>query len=97
MSAAVSIIVPCYNVAPYLDECLESLVRQTWEDLEIICVNDGSTDDTPAVLRGWAEKDARIRVIHQENGGAFSARNADRKSTRLNSSHWNKSRMPSSA
>lgn len=76
MDGTVSIILPCYNVAPYLDECLESLVRQTWEDLEIICVNDGSTDDTPAVLRGWAEKDARIRVIHQENGGAFSARNA---------------------
>lgn len=72
MDGTVSIILPCYNVAPYLDECLESLVRQTWEDLEIICVNDGSTDDTPAVLRGWAEKDARIRVIHQENGGAFS-------------------------
>lgn len=69
MDGTVSIILPCYNVAPYLDECLESLVRQTWEDLEIICVNDGSTDDTPAVLRGWAEKDARIRVIHQENGG----------------------------
>ena len=76
MDGTVSIILPCYNVAPYLDECLESLVRQTWEDLEIICVNDGSTDDTPDVLRGWAEKDARIRVIHQENGGAFSARNA---------------------
>lgn len=76
MDGTVSIILPCYNVAPYLDECLESLVRQTWEDLEIICVNDGSTDDTPDVLRGWAEKDARIRVIHQENEGAFSARNA---------------------
>lgn len=75
MDGTVSIILPCYNVAPYLDECLESLVRQTWEDLEIICVNDGSTDDTPAVLRGWAQKDARIRVIDRENGGLSAARN----------------------
>lgn len=75
MDGTVSIILPCYNVAPYLDECLESLVRQTWEDLEIICVNDGSTDDTPAVLRRWAEKDARIRVIDRENGGLSAARN----------------------
>ena len=75
MDGTVSIILPCYNVAPYLDKCLESLVRQTWEDLEIICVNDGSTDDTPAVLRGWAQKDARIRVIDRENGGLSAARN----------------------
>lgn len=76
MNGTVSIILPCCNVAPYLDQCLGSLVRQTWKALEIICVNDGSTDDTLAVLRGWAEKDARIRVIDQKNGGAFSARNA---------------------
>ncbi len=75
MNGTVSIILPCYNVAPYLDKCLESLVRQTWEDLEIICVNDGSTDDTPAVLRGWAGRDARIRVIDRENGGLSAARN----------------------
>lgn len=76
MNGTVSIILPCCNVALYLDQCLGSLVRQTWKALEIICVNDGSTDDTLAVLRGWAEKDARIRVIDQKNGGAFSARNA---------------------
>lgn len=76
MNGTVSIILPCCNVDPYLDQCLGSLVRQTWKALEIICVNDGSTDDTLAVLRGWAEKDARIRVIDQKNGGAFSARNA---------------------
>lgn len=50
MTVAVSIIVPCYNVAPYLDACLDSLVNQTMPDIEIICVNDGSTDDTPALL-----------------------------------------------
>lgn len=75
MDGTVSIILPCYNVAPYLDECLESVVRQTWEALEIICVNDGSTDNTLAMLYGWAEKDARIRVIDQENGGVSAARN----------------------
>lgn len=75
MDGTVSIILPCYNVAPYLDECLESVVRQTWEALEIICVNDGSTDNTLAMLHGWAEKDARIRVIDRENGGLSAARN----------------------
>ena len=76
ISGTVSIILPCYNVAPYLNKCLGSLAEQSWEALEIICVNDGSTDDTLAVLRKWAEKDSRIRVVDQENGGSFSARNA---------------------
>lgn len=75
MNGTVSIILPCYNVAPYLDECLESLVGQTWKALEIICVNDGSTDHTLDVLRRWAERDARIRVIDRENGGLSEARN----------------------
>ena len=75
MIAAVSIIVPCYNVAPYLDVCLDSLVNQTLPDIEIICVNDGSTDDTPALLREWAQRDSRIRIIDRENGGQGAARN----------------------
>lgn len=75
MSAAVSIIVPCYNVAPYLDKCMESLTLQTLGDLEIISVNDGSGDDTPAILRAWAERDGRIRVVDRENGGLSAARN----------------------
>ena len=75
MSAAVSIIVPCYNVAPYLDKCMESLTLQTLGDLEIICVNDGSGDDTPAILRAWAERDGRIRVVDRKNGGLSAARN----------------------
>lgn len=66
---SVSIVVPCYNVAPYVEECLESLVNQSLQDLEIICVNDGSTDATPALLDAWARRDGRIRVIHRENGG----------------------------
>ena len=76
MSVSVSVIVPCYNVAPYLEECLESLVNQSLRDLEIICVNDGSTDATPELLEAWARKDGRIHVIHGENGGPSSARNA---------------------
>lgn len=76
MSGTVSIIVPCYNVAPYVDVCMNSLVNQTLRDIEIICVNDGSTDGTLAALRRWAEKDARIRVIDQKNRGVSSARNA---------------------
>lgn len=68
MTVAVSIIVPCYNVAPYLDACLDSLVNQTMPDIEIICVNDGSTDDTPALLSAWAGRDSRVRVIDRENG-----------------------------
>lgn len=76
MNNTVSIILPCYNVAPYLDACLDSLVNQTLQDIEIICVNDGSTDGTLAVLQSWERKDRRIRVINQENGGLSAARNA---------------------
>lgn len=75
MPVSVSIVVPCYDVAPYVDTCLESLVNQSLQDIEIICVNDGSTDATPALLEAWARKDGRIRVIHRENGGQASARN----------------------
>lgn len=66
---SVSIIVPCYNVAPYVEACLDSLVNQSLRNIEIICVNDGSTDVTPALLDAWAEKEDRIRVIHRETEG----------------------------
>ncbi len=75
MPVSVSIVVPCYNVAPYVEACLDSLVNQSLRSIEIICVNDGSTDVTPALLDAWAEKDERIRVVHRENGGQASARN----------------------
>lgn len=71
----VSIVIPVYNVAEYLPECLDSLLGQTYDQLEIICVNDGSTDDSGRVLDAYASKDARIRVIHKENGGVSLARN----------------------
>lgn len=72
----ISVIVPVYNVEKYLNNCVESIVNQTYKDLEIILVDDGSPDNCPAMCDEWAKKDSRIRVIHKENGGLSSARNA---------------------
>ena len=72
----VSVVVPVYNVAPYLRQCLDSLVGQTLKDIEIICVDDGSTDGSGAILDEYAEKDPRVKAIHQPNAGAGAARNA---------------------
>ena len=72
----ISVIVPVYKVEQYLDRCVQSIVDQTYKNLEIILVDDGSPDNCPAMCDAWAEKDSRIRVIHKENGGAASARNA---------------------
>lgn len=72
----VTVIIPVYNTERLLDRCLESVVRQSLSDIEIICVDDGSTDGSPALLDSWAERDARIRVIHQTNGRQGKARNA---------------------
>ena len=74
--AEVSIIVPVYNVEKYLSFCLDSLVNQTFKDIEIICVNDGSTDNSAEVLEHYAGFDKRIKIINKENGGLSSARNA---------------------
>lgn len=72
----ISIIIPVYKVAQYLDECVYSLVNQTYTNLEIILVDDGSPDECPQMCDNWAKKDARIKVIHKKNGGASTARNA---------------------
>lgn len=72
----ITIIVPVYNAEKYLDRCLESIVGQTLEDIEIVLVNDGSTDESLALCREWEKKDHRIKVITKENGGLSSARNA---------------------
>lgn len=72
----ISVIVPIYKVEPYLDRCITSIVQQTYSNLEIILVDDGSPDNCPAICDRWAEKDDRIQVIHKENGGVSSARNA---------------------
>ena len=71
----VSIIVPVYNVELYLKHCLDSLVNQTLKDIEIICVNDGSTDNSLSILEEYAQKYSVIKVIDKENGGISSARN----------------------
>lgn len=76
MNDLVSIIVPVYRVEPYLNRCIESIVQQTYEQLEIILVDDGSPDNCPAMCDAWAEKDSRIKVIHKSNGGLSDARNA---------------------
>ncbi len=72
----ISIIVPVYNVEDYLDACIDSIVNQTYYNLEIILVDDGSDDSCPMLCDCWAQRDSRIKVIHKENGGASSARNA---------------------
>lgn len=72
----ISVIVPVYKVEKYLDRCVESIVNQTYKNLEIFLVDDGSPDNCPVMCDAWAEKDERIRVIHKENGGMFSARKA---------------------
>lgn len=72
----ISVIVPIYKVENYLDKCVQSIVDQTYTNLEIILVDDGSPDNCGAMSDAWAEKDNRIRVIHKENGGLSDARNA---------------------
>lgn len=73
--AKVSIIIPTYNVEMYLVECMESVVRQTLKDIEIICINDGSTDSSLEILKRYAEKDDRIIIVDKENGGYGIAMN----------------------
>jgi len=75
-TAKISVIVPVYKVEPYLDKCVSSIVNQTYTNLEIILVDDGSPDSCPTMCDAWAEKDSRIRVIHKPNGGLSDARNA---------------------
>lgn len=71
----ISIIVPVYNVERYLSECLNSILKQTFNNLEIICINDGSTDNSAAILAEFANKDKRITIIQTNNGGVSRARN----------------------
>ena len=75
MNCRVSVIVPVYNVEKYLKQCLDSLINQTLEDIEIICVNDGSTDSSLNILEEYQNKDNRIKIISQENKGVSAARN----------------------
>ena len=72
---AVSVVIPVYNSAKYLRECLDSIVAQTFSDWEIIAVDDGSSDESPEILDEYAAKDSRIKVIHKANAGVSAARN----------------------
>lgn len=71
----ISIVVPVYNVEAYLADCLDSLLAQSYTDFEIVLVNDGATDSSPAICQDYAARDGRIRLIHQANGGLSAARN----------------------
>ena len=72
----ISIIVPVYKVEKYLDRCVKSILKQTFKNFELILVDDGSPDRCPKLCDAWGRRDPRIRVIHKENGGLSSARNA---------------------
>ncbi|MCI1661132.1 glycosyltransferase family 2 protein [Bifidobacterium tibiigranuli] len=72
----ISVIVPVYKVEKYLDQCVESIVNQTYQNLEIILIDDGSPDRCPQICDEWAAKDPRVRVIHRANGGLSAARNS---------------------
>ncbi len=69
----ISVIIPFYNVGRFVPYCMNSLLAQTFEDFELLCVDDGSTDDTPAILDAYARQDARVRVIHKRHGGLQAA------------------------
>ena len=76
MKPVISVIVPVYKVEEYLDECIQSIINQTYSRLEIILVDDGSPDRCPEICDDWALRDKRIKVIHKQNGGLSDARNA---------------------
>ena len=75
MNDLISVIIPVYNVEKYLDKCVESVIKQTHKNLEIVLVDDGSLDNCPKMCDRWTKKDNRIKVIHKENGGLSDARN----------------------
>ena len=72
----ISVIVPVYNVEKFLDRCMQSILRQTYQNLEIILVDDGSTDASAQLCDDYARKDGRVKVLHKPNGGLSDARNA---------------------
>ncbi|MBQ8784417.1 MAG: glycosyltransferase family 2 protein [Alphaproteobacteria bacterium] len=76
MSHTVTVVIPVYNVEKYLEQCLDSVINQTYKDIEIICINDGSTDNSITILEKYALSDNRIKIISQTNQGISAARNA---------------------
>lgn len=78
----ISVIIPVFNVEKFLPQCLDSVTGQTFADIEIICIDDGSTDKSPEILSRYADRDPRIRIISRTNGGLSAARNAGLKIAR---------------
>ena len=78
----VSVLVPVYNVKLYLRQCLDSLVAQTMDDIEFICIDDGSTDGCSQILDAYAAKDARFHIIHKENSGYGASMNVGLRAAR---------------
>ena len=78
----VSVIVPIYNVQDYIGRCIESILRQSFQNLEILLVNDGSIDNSRQICEAYANKDKRIKIIDKENGGLSDARNVGIKAAR---------------
>ncbi len=75
VSGLISIIIPVYNVKDYLERCIESVTNQTYSDLEVIIIDDGSDDGSSGICDAWEQRDRRVKVYHRENDGAYSARN----------------------
>lgn len=71
----ISVIIPCFNVEAFVGECLDSVINQTFDDMEIICINDGSTDNTLGILESYAKSDERIMILDQDNQGLSASRN----------------------
>ena len=72
----ISIVIPVYNTSKYLSKCLDSVINQSYSNIEIVLVNDGSKDNSGDICDLYSSKDKRIKVIHKENGGVSSARNS---------------------
>ena len=75
MNAKVSVIIPVYNAEKYIERCIDSVVNQTYKNIEILLIDDGSSDNSPAICDNWAKNDSRIIVFHQQNSGVSAARN----------------------
>ena len=78
----ISIIIPIYKAEPYLRECLESVEKQTYKDFEVVCINDGSPDNSADICKQFVDKDKRFRLYNQENCGVSAARNRALKEVR---------------
>lgn len=74
-NSLISVIVPVYNTKAYLGKCIKTIIDQSYKNLEIILIDDGSTDGTSVMCDEWSQKDARIKVFHLQNGGVSKARN----------------------